>query len=168
MTGLAVLAIGATSCGGGRAIVQVAPELASSAGAAGRTLELSGSSIDDLARSAGASPAAVEEAARGGQRPVVAGWTTSVRDANARTQEPVRDAVVDAACDALTEGTAVDQTLAEQLEENGLDGLTQQKKYALFVDAYSLGQQLYGAAQSPDPEVRSAVAVFCFAAKASG
>lgn len=148
--------------------MQVAPDLASSAGAAGRTLELSGSSVDDLARSAGASPATVEDVARGGQRPVVASWTTSLRDANARTQGPARDAVIDAACDALTEGTAVDQTLAEQLEENGLDGLTQQKKAALFVDAYSLAQQLYGASQSPDPEVRSAAAVFCFAAKASG
>ncbi|WP_433802943.1 hypothetical protein [Actinomycetospora sp. CA-084318] len=147
-------------------IINIVPDIVAAAGPAARSVRLPAASVDELARSVGTSSRDITDVAQGAT-PVRPPWLTSLRQANERTQGPVRDAVVEAACDSLTEGT-VDQTLADALEERGLGGLTGLPRFGLFVDTVTLAQQLEAAYRSPDPAERSTVALVCWAAKASG
>ncbi|MEJ2866385.1 hypothetical protein WCD74_01325 [Actinomycetospora sp. OC33-EN08] len=163
--GLAIVT--SVACGAARpAAVQVAPDIASSVGAAGRSVAIPGSSVEDLARSSGTSPRVIEDVARGGSNQDVQGWLSALRDASVQTQEQLRDSVVDAACKSLTEGS-VRETLADQLAENRLT-LTGQQQRALLLDAGALAEELRRAARSSDPETRGQVAVFCWSALTTG
>src|SRR4051812_28957440 len=65
-----------------------------------RDIHLNGNSLDDLARNAGTNTNVVRDFANAPTEDVWAGFTASLQDLNEETDGPLRELVIDSACDA--------------------------------------------------------------------
>lgn len=120
-----------------------------------------------MARSTRTDPALVGDVAQtGGSAQRWRQFPAKLRDTNARTQRPVRGAVVEAACESM-QGDDQAATLSSELDERGIE-VGGQRYLALVIDTVSLAQELQAASVSFDPQERVAVALFCYAATVSG